>query len=817
MKSSAKLLIFTFLSTVPFLGFNSVFAQGTDIILSDSAIVIEPIDLADIPQESASLFQNTQRISDEMISESDLLQLKNETDSLLAIIESFLELNAPKDLIQEGARKLESDIIFWNQELSLLEDQMMIVSAILQNLDHDKFKLLEWVSVWTKTEQSLGEVESAESIDIRIKEVLHTIDTTLNSINTKSNTTLNILNGITAMGVDIESRRDEINQAILQKQQRMLKNNQPSFFGIDYSRKANWDLTGPVSTLYKVELRRLKSYIMINAGIVVFHLFLIILLIIIFIFVKRADIQVGDDESSVYKKRLKLLLSRPVSVALIIGLFASVILYPNSPLIFKDVFRLLVMIPIVLILLNTLPRKFHIYVFSMGVLVLLHIIYINLPARNIFSRFLLLFIAMIEIGALSHFIFYYKRKLYTQIYQAVRIILIFCYIFLLMGIVGFFGNISGNVNLAEFFLFSVSGNALVATLIVLSLIVINGLLVFFIETKFARKSNVLRKNNLLLIKKITRLFNIAAIVLIIYYVLKNFGWETVVIDEISDWLAKERKLGSIEFSWGKLFIFFLVIWFSILLSKIVRAILEDDVLSKMKLEKGLPNTISMMVRYTLVTLGVFLAVSAAGLPFGEFAIILGAFSVGIGFGLQNIFNNLVSGLILLFERPIKIGDTIEVGTLMGNVKSIGIRSSNVRTFDGAEIIVPNGNLISNEVINWTLSDQRRRIEVVVGVSYSSDPHEVHRILLKILQDHKDIINDPEPNVFFKDLGESSLDFRMLFWTHHFEEWIRIRSEIIFKVFDKLKEAGIEIPFPQRDLHVRSIEQEIEVKTKKDKS
>jgi len=218
-----------------------------------------------------------------------------------------------------------------------------------------------------------------------------------------------------------------------------------------------------------------------------------------------------------------------------------------------------------------------------------------------------------------------------------------------------------------------------------------------------------------------------------------------------------------------------------------------------------------MAKYTLVTLGVVLAVSAAGIPVTSLTVVLGAFGVGIGFGLQNIFNNLVSGLILLFERPIQIGDTIEFGTLMGVVRSIGIRSSNIRTFDGAEIIVPNGNLISNEVINWTLSDQTRRIEVIVGVSYSSDPHQVKEILLKVLKDHKDIVKDPEPNVLFRDLGESSLDFRMLCWTSDYDQWIRIKSEIIFMVFDALKAANIEIPFPQTDLHLRSIDQDVEFK------
>lgn len=199
------------------------------------------------------------------------------------------------------------------------------------------------------------------------------------------------------------------------------------------------------------------------------------------------------------------------------------------------------------------------------------------------------------------------------------------------------------------------------------------------------------------------------------------------------------------------------------------------------------------------------------IKWNNLTIILGALSVGIGFGLQNIFNNLVSGLILLLERPIKIGDTIEVGPLIGIVKSIGIRASNVQTVDGAEIIVPNGNLVSNEVINWTLNDKRRRIEILAGVAYSSDPHQVHSLCVKILEEHPEVVKNPAPIVLFNNLGESSLEFRLLFWTENFDEWIRIRSEVMFSIYITFKKEGIVIPFPQRDINIKSMPHEPEKK------
>ena len=142
---------------------------------------------------------------------------------------------------------------------------------------------------------------------------------------------------------------------------------------------------------------------------------------------------------------------------------------------------------------------------------------------------------------------------------------------------------------------------------------------------------------------------------------------------------------------------------------------------------------------------------------------------------------------------------------MGTVKEMGIRSSHIRTFEGAEVIVPNGLLISKEVVDWTLSDKSRRIEIISGVAYGSDVHKVKQLLLEVIQKHPDVKPDPEPLVLFNAMSESSLDFRLLFWTEQFDQWLRIRSEVIFAIHDALLENNISIPFPQRDLHIKSFD------------
>jgi small-conductance mechanosensitive channel len=189
-------------------------------------------------------------------------------------------------------------------------------------------------------------------------------------------------------------------------------------------------------------------------------------------------------------------------------------------------------------------------------------------------------------------------------------------------------------------------------------------------------------------------------------------------------------------------------------------------------------------------------------------VLTGAFGVGIGFGLQDIVKNFVSGLILLFERPIKIGDQIQLGELAGEVTGIGIRASTVRTWEGADVIVPNGNLVSSQVINWTFADSHRRVDVMVGVAYGTDPKQVLDLLVRVASDHPDILKHPVPVALFLGFSDSSLNFSLRAWTEQADRFIHIRSELTVAVLTALREAGIEIPFPQRDLHVRSIDSEV---------
>jgi small-conductance mechanosensitive channel len=208
---------------------------------------------------------------------------------------------------------------------------------------------------------------------------------------------------------------------------------------------------------------------------------------------------------------------------------------------------------------------------------------------------------------------------------------------------------------------------------------------------------------------------------------------------------------------------------------------------------------------------VLLAFAAAGIPMDRLTIILGALSVGIGFGLQELINNLVSGLILAFEKPINVGDVVEFGGQSGTMKSIGFRSSIITTWDGADVIIPNGSLLSEQVINWTRGNSNRRVEIVTGVAYGTNLEKTKKLLLDLLAADKRIMPNPAPVILIKDLNSNAIEMRVLFWIEDFKTWIKIKSDMIEIIDEAFKKEGIQIPNPSQDLNIRSFVSEVEKK------
>ncbi len=254
----------------------------------------------------------------------------------------------------------------------------------------------------------------------------------------------------------------------------------------------------------------------------------------------------------------------------------------------------------------------------------------------------------------------------------------------------------------------------------------------------------------------------------------------------------------------KMLIAILVLVAAFIFTRYLKNVLRTKVYEKAQLEQGARHAISSGVTYSIIAVAVLIGLNIAGIPLKSLTIFAGAFGIGLGFGMQNIINNLVSGIIIFFEKPIKIGDVITLDKeITGKVEKISIRSTMINTFDRKTVVVPNSKFLENNVVNWVHGgDMLLRSKIVIGVAYGSDTELVKNCLLKVMDLHQDVKKHPAPIVRFAEFGESSLNFELYFWAHILDRWMAI-SDLNFAIDKMFRENNIEIPFPQRDLHIRS--------------
>ena len=245
----------------------------------------------------------------------------------------------------------------------------------------------------------------------------------------------------------------------------------------------------------------------------------------------------------------------------------------------------------------------------------------------------------------------------------------------------------------------------------------------------------------------------------------------------------------------------------------IRVLLQNRILTRTHLNPGQRYAFARIASYLIFVLGLIIGLQSSGLNLNSLLVVGGAVGIGIGLGIQHLANNFVSGLVLLFEQPVRMGDRVEVGGVLGDVVKMAARSVWIRTNENVVIIVPNSEFTSNRVTNWTANDRLVRFSIPLGVSYDSDPEKVREIVLRVALNHPDVLGNPAPEFLFLDFGDSSLHFELRVWTETQVQTPKIlSSDLYFSIFQAFRENGIEIPFPQRDLHLKSISGAIPVST-----
>jgi potassium-dependent mechanosensitive channel len=500
----------------------------------------------------------------------------------------------------------------------------------------------------------------------------------------------------------------------------------------------------------------------------------------------------------------RVIFERPYAVALLVAVVLVPTLYPRAPEALNRLAGLALLLPMLRLLPRLVEPSTRPAVYALAAFYLVHVIRDLVAATPVLERAIFAAEMLAAMGLLL-LLLHPRRLLGLEPgAQLPRPLALGMRLALVLVAAALVANLLGYTVLASL----LGGGVFVSAY---ALLILYGLvrvgraaLRLALRSQVGQRLRMVRVHAPLLQRRGRRGLEVLAILAWVGSTLEGFALLDPTWAFLREVLTASFDVGAVTVSMGDVLAFALTLAAAWLISRSLCFVLEEDVFPRFEMGRGVAYATSATVRYAVLFAGFLLAVAAAGIDVGRFTLLAGAFGVGLGFGLQAIVNNFVSGLILLYERPIQVGDTIEVGALTGEVKRIGIRSSTVRTWQGAEVIVPNASLITDSVVNWTLSDRQRRLELPVGVAYGSDPEQVIRILTDVARANPEILDDPPPLALFRGFGESSLDFELRAWTARFERGLVTSSDLIRTIYAALQEAGIQIPFPQRDLHLRSV-------------
>ena len=538
-------------------------------------------------------------------------------------------------------------------------------------------------------------------------------------------------------------------------------------------------------------------------GRILIHLALVLVLGLVLVAVRRPVAALAaEDESG--RGAVKV-LSRPASAALLLSALWLDWLFPSLQPTVKDLLFVAVLVPLLRLLRLLVPDVLRAPLYGLAALFALDRLAGMAPPRTLLARVAVLLVTGAALAGLLRGL---RRGGWARFAPggawslATRGATVAALALLSTSLVS---NLVGNATLAEHLTRATLSSATLAVALLGAQTVLVSVAAELLRVPALQRRPLVARHRDLLRRRAVWLLRLGSAALWAVGTARVFGVAESVVAGAAAVLGLRLKMGGLDVALGDLAAFAVTLAAALGLARLVRFLLDEGVFAEMHLPRGIPTAVSRTVQYALVALGFSWAVLASGMEVSRFGFLVGALGVGIGFGLQNVVNNFVSGLILLYERPVQLGDVIEVGPVAGEVTRIGVRSSTVRTFPGAEVIVPNGTLISTEVTNWTLSDRRRRIELPVGAPYGTPPERVIELLLGAVQGRPGVLAFPAPTALFLRFGDSALEFALRFWTADFERWQALASEVLVEVHAALGRAGIQIPFPQRDLHLRSVD------------
>lgn len=791
-----------FLSLI-FLLFTPIFLFATIVKNSDSVNIKSP--------QAISLFyanselEHSQNTIVEISKNLESQKLNNNIDSIISANTKFLESKYKEieDINAHSVSKfyLENSSRSWKEYRTKVKNEIDIVRQSIVIFQKDLKKLEFEQEVWRLTLKDLRtESDAPIEVKTRIEKMISQISKLKKKYELEQKKLIIKENKLTDLLILTKDALDRIKLLKEELRSNLFVKTAPPLWKTPLNSTDIYPISTHLNKVLNINRRSVLNYFTEQNILLLIFILILELLIILFIRNRYNKLNLSDNSPGFVNANF-ILNNKLINSILLLIFVTTLILQQTIPLTFSAILTITI-----LSLSITLIARFAGEKGRTQTIVILAIYILN-QAEVIFWYFGFLLRYYIIVEALTVMILTYlivglrlrkASKDSAPIVKSMTIILGFVFWFFAIALAA---DVFGFLNLASLLTKIAAKIPVIIFIVFLTYRILEVLILAGCEAGQNYKWNATKhcesiKVNLIKILKFSSLY------LLIELILETLEIYEPVADWIHQALVYDIAIGSITISMGRILGMIIIIVISFFLANIFKILFENSARANKTLSKGFLFAINKTIGYIIITIGFILGFAYAGIDLGKFGLLAGALGVGIGFGLQNIVNNFISGLILLYERPVEVGDIISAGSLMGEVKSIGVRASKVRTFDGAEVVVPNGNIISNDLINWTLSDTKRRLEIKVGVDYKSNPNDVLKILQKVVVNHDRVLADPAPSVFFDEFGDSSLNFRLLAWVN-FNDSLSTKSELSIAVYNALSEAGITIPFPQLDLHVKN--------------
>jgi potassium efflux system protein len=754
-----------------------------------------PIPFSEVHAQAKAIATTLRSIEAGLLSDSITDTIATGLPELMRECEPRLDENSKILLANPSLGILSRLADGWQQTTSELSAWDRQCVGRIKLLDSQRVRLTELESRWEATRSAASTANVPANIKADIENALAALRLTHKAVDSRREQVLALQSRIVEEKARIAEMITAIKHARVEVLDGLFVQNGPPIWSRWEGEQTQQSLAAEVRNSLGSQWDALRLYARRTAIGFCLHLLVIMLLGGALLAVRRRALELAGAEADL--KRAAVIFDAPLATAVLLSVLLSRWIYPQAPRLLTVILGAVALIPTILILRRLIERSLYPVLNGLAAFYFMSQLRDVLAASPLLSRrlFLAEFLAgilflgwLIRSERLSATPGAEQSRLRRMTWFGARVALA-------GSAAAFVANLVGYIDLGNYLGSAILNSVNLAAILYTLARVLDALFAFALRLWPLVLLDLVRRHQQALRRLVRNLLQAVGIVLWTLYTLEQLGLREPLATKTNEILNARLSIASFYFTPAHLFVFCVTVWASFLLSRFLRFLLAEDVYPRVHLAQGIPYALSTLLHYIILLTGFYIAIAALGFDMNRFTILAGAFGVGFGFGLQNVINNFVSGLILLFERPVKVGDVVQLEgaaqpTPPGVVERIGMRASVIRVADGSEVIVPNGNLISQRVTNWTYSNRRRSIDIAISVPSNTEPQRVLELLQRVAAENPHLIKDPPPEALFVKFGSGVLNFELNAWTDHYDQWQRIRSDLATAIHAALSQENI---------------------------